>query len=78
MSTTKLKPKSHTFVTWSGPLPKCDFCDLAAAVDGKTASGHWGYMCRWHFIQYGVGLGLGRGQELVLPGQTPKLQGALQ
>ena len=33
-----------------------------------TAKLKWdrGHMCREHFKQYGIGLGLGRGQELVL------------
>ena len=73
MQNTKLKP--HTWTHWHDTrLPECNFCDQTAAVDGATTLSSWAYMCRWHFIQYGRGLGLGLGQELVLPGQTPKLQ----
>jgi len=46
----------------------CDFCssDTEADYDGKTIFGAWGYMCQSHFEQYGVGLGTGRGQELIV------------
>jgi len=37
-----------------------------AIVDGKTTDGPWAYMCQHHFGLHGVGLGLGRGQRLVL------------
>ena len=37
-----------------------------AAYDGKTTDGSWAYMCQHHFGLHGVGLGLGRGQRLVL------------
>ena len=52
-------------------LPDCDFCieqgvSCAAKYDGKTILGPWAYMCDAHFQRYGVGLGLGKGQELVL------------
>ena len=52
-------------------LPNCDFCAMEditepAEYDGQTKLGHWGYMCQHHFDQYGVGLGLGLGQKLVL------------
>jgi len=54
-------------------LPQCDFCKQyprvmyqEARYDGKTKMGPWANMCREHFEQYGVGLGLGKGQELVL------------
>ncbi|MEK6832674.1 MAG: hypothetical protein AABY32_01390 [Nanoarchaeota archaeon] len=55
-------------------LPKCDFCrennvDTDAIYDGKTTMGCWGNMCEKHFKQYGVGLGLGKGQKLVV--KTP-------
>ncbi len=49
-----------------GTLPKCDFCAEKAQYDGKTNLGPWGYMCQAHFKQFGVGLGLGKGQKLVL------------
>lgn len=47
-------------------LPKCDFCDSEAGYDGKTNTGPWANMCSNHFKQHGVGLGLGKGQKLIL------------
>jgi len=57
-------------------LPNCDFCMIGgvtepAEYDGKTKQGPWGYMCQQHFDQYGVGLGLGLGQKLVLESPEP-------
>lgn len=51
--------------------PQCDMCNLQgnrnlAHYDGKTVLGPWAFMCYEHFEQYGQGLGLGKGQELVL------------
>ena len=51
--------------------PDCDFCKqegkkTKADYDGKTAYGAWAYMCQEHFITYGVGFGLGRGQRLLV------------
>ncbi len=45
-------------------LPKCDFCDEKAKVDGATRLGPWAYMCDYHFKEEGLGLGLGKGQKL--------------
>ncbi len=52
-------------------LPPCDFCKSEgiakpAAVDGKTIKGFWANMCDLHFMSWGIGLGTGRGQQLVL------------
>lgn len=55
-------------------LPECDLCKVApvtdppnvAAYDGKTRMGPWAYMCEECFKVYGIGLGLGVGQRLVL------------
>lgn len=59
-------------------LPDCDFCKHQknrsgegtvnkAAYDASiSGSGSWAYLCEQHFAQYGVGLGTGRGQRLVL------------
>lgn len=54
-------------------IPPCDFCKqispndaLDAAFDGKTTQGPWANMCTTHYGLYGVGLGVGRGQRLVL------------
>jgi len=58
-------PKPHTEVKVPR-LPKCDFCGKQAQYDGKTHMGPWAYMCSMHFRMYGIGLGLGRGQKLVL------------
>lgn len=58
-------------------LPPCDFCQRdptiafqAAHYDGKTRMGPWADMCEEHFQQYGVGLGLGKGQKLILRGKV--------
>jgi hypothetical protein len=47
-------------------LPKCDFCEYPAAYDGKTKMGPWANMCETHFKTFGVGLGTGQGQKLIL------------
>lgn len=50
-------------------LVYCDFCTLdgimrPAKYDGRTTAGLWAFMCEAHFLLRGVGLGLGRGQQL--------------
>ena len=45
---------------------KCSFCKNKAKYDGKTSYGPWGYMCQTCFDIYGTGLGIGKGQELIL------------
>ena len=53
----------------------CDFCRNKADYDGRTTLGTWAYMCPIHFEMYGVGLGLGRGQKLVvIDDQVPNLE----
>ena len=50
----------------------CDLCkqeDLTQYVDGKTIAGPWTSMCIPCFSQYGVGIGLGRGQYYVSSGK---------
>lgn len=52
-------------------LPQCDFCKTEglgnlAAYDGATTLGPWAFLCERHFDTYGVGLGLGRGQKLIV------------
>lgn len=52
-------------------LPDCDFCarenkKKIAVYDAATVYGPWANMCRAHFAQYGIGLGTGRGQQLIL------------
>jgi hypothetical protein len=62
--------KPHTQVTVDA-LPPCDFCkqdgvEREAGYDGKLNFGtSWANMCRSHFNQYGIGLGLGKGQRLL-------------
>jgi len=47
-------------------LSNCDFCKKSTLVDGKTKQGPWANMCEDHFLIHGIGLGLGKGQKLVL------------
>jgi hypothetical protein len=66
----------HTTVQVTS-IPDCDYCEtegvyyrvLPAYVDGATKKGPWAYMCKMHFVAYGTGLGLGRGQRLILKNQ---------
>ena len=56
----------HTTVKVSS-LPTCDFCPNEAAYDGRIKyRGTWGYMCHLCFRTCGTGLGLGKGQKLIL------------
>lgn len=57
--------KPHTAVEVSH-IPKCDFCGSPAKYDGRTGFGGWANMCEMHFHEYGVGLGLGKWQRLIL------------
>ena len=63
-------PEPHTEVKVSKP-PNCDLCEKVenkktpALYDGKTTLGPWGFLCQKHFNQFGIGLGLGRGQKLL-------------
>lgn len=66
--------KTHREVKVSR-LPDCDFCNSPAQYDGKTVIGPWANMCEVHFKQYGKGLGLGKGQKLVLG--RPELTGQM-
>lgn len=43
---------------------RCDFCGKIADFDAKTKFGPWAYLCAEHFQQYGIGLGIGKGQKL--------------
>lgn len=55
-------------------LPPCDFCKIdddkiiPAEYDGKTVMGPWAYMCGAHYSKYGMGLGTGVGQRLIVKG----------
>ena len=66
---------AHTSLIAS--LPDCDICiklksraatgeAMKAKYDGKTKVGSWAYMCQECFEELGVGLGIGKGQVLVL------------
>jgi hypothetical protein len=63
--------KNHTEVRVP-TIPECDICRhgqgraTPAIVDGKTTLGPWANMCEEHFDTFGLGLGLGIGQRLVL------------
>ena len=58
---------SSTEVRWMGDkLPSCEFCGKEASYDAKTIMRPWAYLCLTHFKKYGIGLGLGKGQKLVL------------
>jgi hypothetical protein len=65
----------HTWVVVP-EIRNCDMCHqdppVPAYADGKTTFGPWANMCKPCFEIYGVGLGLGMGQELLLepPGTT--------
>jgi hypothetical protein len=58
-------------------IPDCDVCygagqTVPAYAEAWLAAhrrggGMWAYVCRWHFDRYDCQLGLGTGQELVLP-----------
>ena len=54
-------------------LPKCDLCGVLAKYDGKTTIGPWAYMCKTCFRRFGVGLGTGKGQELILKSRNQEL-----
>lgn len=48
----------------------CDFCEakdlnIDAHFDAKTQMGYWADMCHRCFNNYGIGLGLGKGQKLI-------------
>lgn len=56
--------ENHTLI-YVDKLPCCEFCPLPARYDGKIRGfSSWGYMCEYHFIYKGIGLGLGKGQQL--------------
>ena len=46
--------------------PRCDFCGSEAKYDGKTKLGPWAYMCEICFEKFGIGLGTGKGQKLIV------------
>lgn len=52
-----------------GQVPdRCDMCreifdKKKPAYDAKTVKGPWGFLCPTCFRQYGIGLGIGLGQQ---------------
>ena len=51
--------------------PDCYFCKenffvIPAKYDGKTEFGFWTYMCKEHMRLHGIGLGMGKGQMLII------------
>jgi len=65
--------------TWTvlPELPNCQTCTqdppAKAYADGKTSMGPWAYMCRTCFGMYGIGLGVGKGQELLTEPPPPRI-----
>jgi hypothetical protein len=63
--------QSHTEV-YVDDLPTCDIhavnvgAPVIATYDGRTTMGPWAYMCSSCFARFGVGLGLGKGQRLIV------------
>lgn len=48
-------------------LPTCSLCERQqAGYDAAMTFGGWAYACEGCFRRYGMGLGLGQGQRLVL------------
>ena len=45
--------------------PTCNFCDKLAVVDAMINAGLWAYLCPIHYLEHGIGLGIGRGQVLL-------------
>ncbi len=68
-----MKPHTESIVM---ELPPCDYCkqngiDRPAKYDGRVSIAiYWANMCQGHFELYGIGLGLGKGQKLVLPDEA--------
>jgi len=52
---------------WYGVVPtECNICNepiKETFVDGRTKTGFWAIMCPACHKEFGVGLGIGRGQE---------------
>ena len=46
--------------------PPCDFCGDQAQYDARTTKGSWANMCESCFTIFGVSLGTGKGQRLLL------------
>lgn len=46
--------------------PLCNICNEPAEYDAMTKYGNWAYLCERHYEKLGIGLGLGKGQRLIL------------
>lgn len=58
----KMQNKCTVIIT---SMPDCDICKKEKAIiDGRIKYSPWAYMCWKCFEKHGVGLGLGKGQEL--------------
>ena len=61
------KVKGDGTATVVDSIPTCDLCQKNPAfMDGKTRMGPWAYMCVSCSTNCSVGLGVGKGQQLVL------------
>ena len=64
------KRKEHEFV-YVEELPKCDLCGKVAQYDARIPSyGSWGNLCKTCFKMNNCLLGLGKGQELLVKGES--------
>jgi len=66
--------EAHPNKAFVSELPLCNLCAdgyTRALYDGKTIYGPWAYMCQPCFNAYGVGLGTGKGQRLIVSVPTP-------
>lgn len=48
------------------PPSNCDICNselVMICYDALTTFGRWGWLCPSCFVDYGIGLGLGKGQK---------------
>lgn len=67
MTFKEIKVKEKQYI---GEAPKkCDLCkeDIKDVFyDAKTKMGPWANMCNECYNQYGVGLGMGKGQKYLL------------
>lgn len=63
-------------------IPDCDICKhpayghkkVPALYDAATKQGPWAYLCQEHFDSMAYGLGMGRGQVLILDEPPPTLR----
>lgn len=74
MIQTRLQEHEYVYVD---ELPPCGLCvrvgrATKARYDAKLClGGAWAYVCGMHFAIYGLGLGTGLGQRLLLFGEEP-------